>query len=69
MLKADIEIEKEVAEAYDKASKEVSDAGLKALLRRIRDNERYHVEVFNDLLEAEEGGEGPDISANLPDVG
>ena len=55
MLKADIKIEKEVAAAYDKASKEVDDAGLKELLIRIRDNEKYHIEVFNDLLKEEEG--------------
>ena len=55
MLKADIKIEKEVAEKYDQASKEVDDAGLKALLIRIRDNEKYHTEVFNDLLKKEEG--------------
>ena len=50
MLKADIKIEKQVALAYDKAAKEVSDAGLKKLLSRIRDHERYHIDVFNDLL-------------------
>ena len=33
-----------------RAAKEVKDAGLKKLLTRIRDHERYHVEVFNDLL-------------------
>ena len=55
MLKADIKIEKEVAAAYDKASKEVDDAGLKTLLERIRDNEKYHIEVFSDLLKEEEG--------------
>ncbi len=55
MLKADIKIEKEVAETYDKASKEVDDAGLKELLIRIRDNEKYHIDVFNDLLKEEEG--------------
>jgi len=55
MLKADIKIEKEVAEAYDKAGKETGDAGLKKLLSRIRDNELYHIDVFNDLLEEEEG--------------
>ncbi len=55
MLKADIKIEKEVAAAYDKAAREVDDAGLKKLLIRIRDNERYHVDVFNDLLKEEEG--------------
>ena len=55
MLKADIKIEKEVAEAYDKAGKETDDADLKKLLFRIRDNELYHIDVFNDLLEEEEG--------------
>ena len=55
MLKADIKIEKEVAAAYDKAAKEVDDAGLKQLLIRIRDNEKYHIDVFNDLLKEEEG--------------
>ncbi|MBU2536734.1 MAG: ferritin-like domain-containing protein [Chloroflexota bacterium] len=53
MLKADIKIEKEVAEAYDKAGKETDDADLKKLLFRIRDNELYHIDVFNDLLEEE----------------
>jgi len=53
MLKADIKIEKEVAAAYDKAAKETDDAGLKELLTRIRDNEKYHLDVFNDLLKEE----------------
>jgi bacterioferritin len=55
MLKADIKIEKEVAAAYDKAGKETDDTGLKKLLFRIRDNELYHIDVFNDLLEEEKG--------------
>jgi bacterioferritin len=50
MLKADIKVEKEVAVKYDHATKEVSDAGLKKLLTRIRDHERYHTDVFSDLL-------------------
>jgi len=53
MLKADLKIEKEVAEAYDKAAREVNDEGLKKLLRRIRDNEKYHIDVFNDLMKEE----------------
>ncbi|OGO00480.1 MAG: bacterioferritin [Chloroflexi bacterium RBG_13_51_52] len=53
MLKADLKIEKEVAAAYDKAAKEVDDEGLKELLIRIRDNEKYHIDVFNDLLNEE----------------
>jgi rubrerythrin len=55
MLKADIKIEKEVAEAYDQAARTANDAGLKDLLMRIRDNEKYHIEVFDDLLKEEEG--------------
>ncbi|OGN98040.1 MAG: bacterioferritin [Chloroflexi bacterium RBG_13_51_18] len=55
MLKADLKIEKEVAAAYDKAAKEVNDEGLKELLIRIRDNEKYHIDVFNDLLKEEKG--------------
>ena len=66
MLKADITIEKEVAAAYDKAAKEVDDKGLKELLLRIRDNEKYHIEVFNDLLEDEEKDSDLGISSHLP---
>ena len=55
MLTADIGIEKEVADRYDKASKEVDDKGLRDLLIRIRDNELYHLDVFKDLLREEEG--------------
>ena len=69
MLRADLKIEKEVADAYDKASKEVDDAGLKELLIRIRDNEKYHIDVFNDLLEEEEGDKGAGGIVNIPDSG
>ncbi len=54
MLKVDMKIEKEVAEKYDIAAKETKDTGLKTLLLRIRDNERYHLDVFKDLLKKEE---------------
>lgn len=50
MLRADIKIEKEVANEYDRAAKEIDDAKLKKLLTRIRDHEIYHVDVFSDLL-------------------
>ncbi len=50
MLKADIKIEKEVAIKYDRAAKAVDDAGLKKLLTRIRDHEKYHIDVFSDLM-------------------
>src|SRR4030042_904427 len=46
MLRADIKIEKEVAAKYDQSAKEVNAADLKKLLRRIRDHEIYHVDVF-----------------------
>ena len=54
MLKADMKIEKEVAEKYNEAARQTDDPGLKALLMRIRDNEKYHLEVFKDLLKQEE---------------
>jgi bacterioferritin len=50
MIRADIKIEKEVADEYDRAAREVTDPDLKKLLERIRDHELYHVEVFGDLL-------------------
>ena len=55
MLRADIKIEKEVAEAYDRAAKETDDPKLRELYLRLRDNELYHVEVFEDILKEEEG--------------
>jgi bacterioferritin len=67
MLEADIKIEKEVAEAYDKAAKEVEDEGLKKLLLRIRDNEIYHIDVFKGLLEEEKGESAGGFSGKLPD--
>jgi bacterioferritin len=53
MLTADLKIEKEVAAKYDAASKVTKDAGLKKLLERIRDHEKYHIDVFNDLMKEE----------------
>jgi bacterioferritin len=53
MLKANLKIEKEVATKYDKAAKTTKDPGLKELLLRIRDHEKYHIDVFNDLLKDE----------------
>ena len=53
MLRADIKIEEEAAEAYDRIAGKVEDPGLKQLLRRIRDNEKYHLDVFKDLLKEE----------------
>jgi bacterioferritin len=54
MLQADIKVEQEVAEAYDRAAKEVKEKDLRQLLLRIRDHEVYHTEVFTDLLREEE---------------
>ena len=54
MLQADIKVEKEVADHYDHAAKEIKEADLKRLLLRIRDHEVYHTEVFSDLLKEEE---------------
>ncbi|MDY6917566.1 MAG: ferritin-like domain-containing protein [Chloroflexota bacterium] len=55
MLRADIKIERQVADRYDHAAKEVEDPGLRDLLIRIRDHEIYHAEVFSDLLKEREG--------------
>jgi len=54
MLRADIKIEQEVADEYDRAAKEVDEPGLKELFIRLRDHELYHVEVFSDVLKGEE---------------
>ena len=54
MLRADIKIEKEVADAYDRAAKETDDPKLKELFLRLRDHEIYHTEVFSDILKEEE---------------
>jgi bacterioferritin len=50
-LRADIAIEKDVAKKYGDFAAKTDDAGLKELLTRIRNNELYHLDVFNDLLE------------------
>ena len=54
MLRVDMKTEPEVAAAYDRAARETEDPGLKKLLRRLRDHEIYHAEIFSDLLEGEE---------------
>ena len=50
MLRADIKIEEEVAAEYDRAAGEVTSPDLQKLLKRIRDHEIYHVDVFGDLF-------------------
>jgi len=54
MLRSDIEIEQEVADAYDRAASETEDPKLKELFLRLRDHEIYHTEVFSDILKEEE---------------
>ena len=54
MLRADIKIERQVAAEYDRAANEIEEPDLKELLKRIRDHELYHAEVFNDLLRDQE---------------
>jgi len=54
MLRADIKIEQEVADEYDRAAKETADPDLKKLLLRLRDHEIYHADVFSALLKEEE---------------
>lgn len=58
MLRADIEVEKEVSAAYDRAAGEVEDPDLKRLFRRMQSHEEYHNAVFEDLLASE--GRTPD---------
>ena len=53
MLKADIRIEKQVAEEYGRAAKAISDDGLRKLLKRISGHEKYHAEVLEELLKKE----------------
>jgi len=55
MMQTDIEIEKIVADTYDKAAKETDKAKLKELFERLRDHELYHVDVFNEILKEEKG--------------
>jgi hypothetical protein len=65
MPRANIDIEEKMATKYGRHSMEIEDPDLKKLLQRIRDedsgridpkiNEDYHHEVFNDLLQEEEG--------------
>ena len=54
MLRADIRIENEVADVYDRTAGEATDAGIRKLMLRLRDHEKYHAEVFRDLLKGEE---------------
>ena len=54
MLRVDISIENEVAARYDRAVDEFEEPDLKKLFTRLRDHERYHADVFSDLLRKED---------------
>ena len=53
MLRADIKLEPEVAAEYIHAIEEIEDPDVKKLLLRIKGHEKYHEEVFRDLLREE----------------
>jgi bacterioferritin len=53
-LAADVEIERQVAEAYEKYAAAADDPGVKRLLLRLRDHELYHAELFGSLLKEEQ---------------
>ena len=55
MLRVDIDMEEEVGAEYGRLAGETDEPDLKKLLLRIGDNEKYHDEVFTDLLKEEEG--------------
>jgi len=55
MLKADIKIEDYVAARYEAAAKETKEPKVKRLLQRLRDHERYHSQVFGEILKGEKG--------------
>lgn len=54
MLRADIKIENEVADVYNRTAGETTDEGIRKLMLRLRNHEKYHAEVFGDLLKEEE---------------
>ena len=54
MLKGDIEIENLVADTYQKSAEDTDDVGLKELFLRMRNHEKYHSDLFGDILKKEE---------------
>lgn len=62
LLRADIKIEQEVAAEYDRVARETKETDLKDLLLRMRDHQRYHADVFDDLLKKE----GEDTGKSKP---
>lgn len=53
MLKDDIQIENVVAKRYEKAAAEAGSIKLRRLFLRMRDHEKYHSDIFGDLLKKE----------------
>jgi bacterioferritin len=53
-LAADVEIERQVAEVYEKYAAAADDPSIKTLLLRLRDHELYHAELFGKLLSKEQ---------------
>jgi len=51
MLKADIELEHKVADKYDQSAIQSTESDVKELFKKLSAHERYHAEVFKDLLE------------------
>jgi len=53
MLKDDIEVENRVAMRYDQSGNDTDNPDLKRLFYRMRDHEKYHSELFDDILRKE----------------
>ena len=54
MLKDDIEVEQQVADKYERSAQETENVELKELFLRMRDHEKYHSDLFGDILKEEE---------------
>ncbi|MEN8493649.1 ferritin-like domain-containing protein [Dehalococcoides sp. THU3] len=51
MLKADIELEHKVADKYEQSAAQSTEGDVKELFQKLAAHERYHAEIFKDLLE------------------
>ncbi|OBW63425.1 MAG: bacterioferritin [Dehalococcoides mccartyi] len=51
MLKTDIELEHKVADKYDQSAAQTNESDVKELFQKLATHERYHAEIFKDLLE------------------
>ena len=65
-LKANIDIEDEVTQAYSNQIPEVEDEEIREILARVRDHEIYHSDVFRDLLEEAKERQGKGSPAKKP---